>query len=82
MLNTREIPKYQADVCFSALHSFPSISVSHLNASQSLSSLMDDFTAKEQRPVRGVVEAFIAFEMTLYALYRKGNRAVLLFQTN
>lgn len=26
---------------------------------------MDDFMAKEQRPVGGVVEAFIAFEMTM-----------------
>lgn len=34
---------------------------------------------KEQRPVRGVAEAFIAFEMILYALYEKGTEQLSCF---
>lgn len=43
---------------------------------------MDDSVTKRYRAGRGVLEAFTAFEMTLYALYKKGNIRVLLFLTN
>lgn len=73
--------KYQSIRQMSASQpSSPSISVSHLNVNPTLSSLMDDSMTKEQRPVGGVAGAFIAFEMILYALHKKGTEQFSCFR--